>query len=75
MGKDSASINALIYRGNTQHFYKIPKLLTWLTTIRQENPTFAPKWFTYGSLKKTSSARRSEFGQGSGLIIPFPFKN
>ena len=57
-GKDSASINALVYRGNTQHFYKIPKLLTWLTTIRQENPTFAPKWFTYGSLKKISSASR-----------------
>ena len=55
-GKDSASINALVYRGNTPHLYKIPKLLTWLTTIKKDNSTFGPKLFTYGSLKKISSA-------------------
>ena len=57
-GKDSASINALVYRGNTPHLYKIPKLLTWLTTLPNGKTTFAPTLFTYGSFKKISSTSR-----------------
>ena len=54
--EDSASINALVYRGNSRHYYKIPKLMSWFTTIKKDHPTFAPELFTYGSLKKISSA-------------------
>lgn len=57
-GKNSASINALVYRGNSRHNYKIPKLMTWFTTIRKDIPTFAPSLFTYGSFKKISSSSR-----------------
>lgn len=57
-GKESASINALVYRGNTPHLYKLPKLLTWFTTIQKDRATFGPKLFTYGSLKKLSPSKR-----------------
>ncbi|USK87363.1 alkaline phosphatase family protein [Peribacillus asahii] len=57
-GKSSASINALVYRGNTPHFYKLPKLLTWFTSIQKERSTLGANIFTYGSLKKISSSKR-----------------
>jgi predicted AlkP superfamily pyrophosphatase or phosphodiesterase len=58
IGKDSASINALVYRGNTPHFYKLPRLITWFTSIERDRPTFAPATFTYGVLKKISGSKR-----------------
>ncbi|WP_404443252.1 alkaline phosphatase family protein [Sutcliffiella horikoshii] len=57
-GKKSASINALVYRGNTSHTYKLPRLITWFTSIKKDRPTFAPTVFTYGSLKKISGSNR-----------------
>lgn len=57
-GKDSASINALVYRGSTSHFYKFPKLLTWFTSIQKDRSTLGAKFFTYGSLKKISPFKR-----------------
>ena len=57
-GMDSASINALVYRGCTPHSYKLPTLLTWFTSIKKDCSTLGPKMFTYGSLKKISSSKR-----------------
>lgn len=57
-GKKSASINALIYRGNSPHYYNLPKLITWLTAIKKDRPTFASAAFTYGSLKNISGSTR-----------------
>lgn len=57
-GEKSASINALIFRGNTPHYFKLPKLITWFTTIKKGRPTFAPAAFTYGSLKNISGSTR-----------------
>nr|WP_051404979.1 alkaline phosphatase family protein [Bacillus cihuensis] len=57
-GIDSASINALIYRGNTSHLYKLPKLITWFTSIQKDRPTLGAKVFTYGSLNKVSLSKR-----------------
>lgn len=57
-GKESASINALVYRGNTPHLYKLPKFLSWFTSIRKDRSAFGPKLFTYGSLKKISPSNR-----------------
>lgn len=51
-GKHSASINALVYRGNVSHHYKLPKLLTWFSSIQKESPPRAAKVFSYGALKK-----------------------
>lgn len=56
--KDSASINALVYRGSTSHIYKLPKLLTWFTSIQRDRPTLAAKFFTYGALKKISPSKK-----------------
>lgn len=57
-GKHSASIYALVYRGNTSHQYKLPKLLTWFTPIREDRPTKAPKVFTYGKFNKINPSLR-----------------
>ncbi|WP_110927457.1 alkaline phosphatase family protein [Bacillus massiliglaciei] len=57
-GKESASINALVYRGNTSHSYKLPKLLTWFTSIQKDRSTLGAKVFTYGSLKNISRSKR-----------------
>lgn len=57
-GKNSASINALVHRGNTPHNYKFPKLLTWFTSIQKDRQTLGPKVFTYGSLKKISTSKK-----------------
>lgn len=60
-GKESASINALVYRGNTPYLFKLPKLLTWFTSIQKDRSTFGPKLFTYGTLKKVSSSKRFQW--------------
>ncbi|MBP3041598.1 alkaline phosphatase family protein [Bacillaceae bacterium Marseille-Q3522] len=57
-GADSASINALIYRGNTMHFYHFPKLFTWLSPIQNKKPIMAAKNFSYGSLSKFNPSNR-----------------
>ncbi|NLP51659.1 alkaline phosphatase family protein [Bacillus sp. RO1] len=73
-GKKSASINALIYRGYSPHFYKLPKLITWFTKIKKDRPTSAPAAFTYGSLKNISGSFRFQrlwqrFGFNSSFSI------
>ncbi len=71
-GKSSASINALVYRGNTSHYYKLPKLLTWFTSIKEERPTQAAKVFSYGVLKKVGrSVRYQHFWQKFGFNNSF----
>ncbi|MBM7587134.1 putative AlkP superfamily pyrophosphatase or phosphodiesterase [Bacillus pakistanensis] len=57
-GKNSASINTLVYRGNTSHIYRLPKLLTWFTSIQKDRSTMGAKAFTYGSLKRISTSKR-----------------
>jgi predicted AlkP superfamily pyrophosphatase or phosphodiesterase len=51
-GFESASINGLVYRGNTEHTLKLPKLLTTLTTIPKEIQTKGPTLLSFGQLKK-----------------------
>lgn len=55
-GKRSASINALVYRGKTHHQYKLPKFLTWFTSIQENRSTKGAKVFTYGRFNKLSSS-------------------
>lgn len=58
LGKESASINVLVYRGNTTHHYKLPKLLQWLTGLKENRPVKASKVFSYGALKKVSPSKK-----------------
>lgn len=60
-GKASASINALIYKGNTEHFYHLPKLLTWFTHINKNRSAKAATLFSYGSLSKLNPS--NQFGR------------
>lgn len=52
LGKNSASINNLVHRGNMEHFLTAPKLAENFHLITDEKTTFGPKWFSYGGLKK-----------------------
>jgi predicted AlkP superfamily pyrophosphatase or phosphodiesterase len=57
-GKITASINALIYRGNTEHNLKLPRLLTIFTSLNHELKTKGSQLFTYGSFSKLSPLKR-----------------
>lgn len=71
-GKISASINALVYRGNTVHDYKFPKLLTWFTSFPKDQLVLGPKVFSYGSLKKISPSKKfQQFWQKFGFNNSF----
>lgn len=58
-GKATASINALMYRGNTEHNLKLPRLLTCFTSWNKESKTKGSRLFTYGSFSKLSPLKRN----------------
>ncbi|BDG49074.1 hypothetical protein PspKH34_36350 [Parageobacillus sp. KH3-4] len=60
-GKATASINALIYRGNTEHDLKLPRLLTFFTSWNKEAKTKGSRLFTYGSFSKISPLKRNGY--------------
>ncbi|PLS14704.1 phosphodiesterase [Bacillus sp. M6-12] len=67
-GRESASINALIYRANTEHQLKLPRTLTFLTNIRKNRLVKAPMVFSFGKLSKiTPSNRYQHFFQKLGI--------
>ncbi|MBT2686739.1 alkaline phosphatase family protein [Bacillus sp. ISL-47] len=47
--KESASINALIYRGNYPHTLKVPKLITKVSNLPEEYETVGPKMLSLGA--------------------------
>lgn len=51
-GKQSASINTLIYRGNYEHTLKIPKAVAKLTELPVEYQTKGPTYLSMGRLLK-----------------------
>lgn len=58
MGKQSASINALVYRGKTKHSLTLPKILTLFTSLKNNRSTNGPKRYTYGSLSRLSPSKK-----------------
>ncbi|QPA29959.1 alkaline phosphatase family protein [Thermaerobacillus caldiproteolyticus] len=60
-GKGTASINALIYRGNTEHSLKLPRILTLFTSLNHELKTKGSQLFTYGSFSKLSPLKRNGY--------------
>jgi predicted AlkP superfamily pyrophosphatase or phosphodiesterase len=59
IGKQSASINTLIYRGSSNQSLKIPRILSWLTGIPREVEVKAPSFFSHGALRKMNPFNRS----------------
>lgn len=59
-GGNSASINALVFRGNTQHRYQLPKWLTWFTSLEKNRIVNGAETFTYGALKRNSSSKKHQ---------------
>ncbi|MBM7584628.1 putative AlkP superfamily pyrophosphatase or phosphodiesterase [Bacillus pakistanensis] len=48
-GKQTASINSIIYRGNYEHALKIPKVLAKTTALPDQYKTFGPKMLSVGA--------------------------
>lgn len=47
--KESASINAFIYRGNYHHTLKVPKVITKVSNLPEEYETAGPKMLSLGT--------------------------
>jgi predicted AlkP superfamily pyrophosphatase or phosphodiesterase len=71
-GKSSASINALVYRGNTEHHLKLPKWLTFFTALDNNQKISGTDMFTYGALSQLSPWNRyNHFWQRYGFNDKF----
>lgn len=51
-GKDSASINAVMFRGNTKHTLKVPQSIAKSTRLPEQVKITGPKWLSYAALKQ-----------------------
>ncbi|MDQ0060855.1 alkaline phosphatase family protein [Paenibacillus harenae] len=49
-GKESASINAIVFRGKTEHALKVPRFLTFSNRVPEQMILTGPKWFSYAAL-------------------------
>ncbi|MFC3885918.1 alkaline phosphatase family protein [Bacillus songklensis] len=71
-GKTSASINAYVYRARTQHYLKLPKLLTFFTSLGNNRAIYGPKLFSYGALFRLNPLKRNNhFWQKYGFNDKF----
>ncbi|MBD0381045.1 alkaline phosphatase family protein [Paenibacillus sedimenti] len=51
-GKDSASINAVIFRGKTQHTLTNPRLISFSKRVPDQMKITGPKWFSYAAFSQ-----------------------
>jgi predicted AlkP superfamily pyrophosphatase or phosphodiesterase len=66
-GLESASINALVFRGPVLHSFDIPRFAKAIAKIKQ-NQIHTPKYFSYGRFAKLSpSSRNQHFWQKAGV--------
>ncbi|MGM0880124.1 MAG: alkaline phosphatase family protein [Bacillota bacterium] len=49
-GKDSASINAVIFRGKTEHTLHVPQWVSDSTSLPEQFKVTGPKWLSYAAL-------------------------
>ncbi|CAH1058026.1 hypothetical protein [Paenibacillus pseudetheri] len=49
-GKESASINAIVFRGKTEHALKVPRFITYSNRVPEQLIITGPKWFSYTAL-------------------------
>jgi hypothetical protein len=60
-GMQSASINALLYRGDYPTQIKIPFLISFITGLKRQLDSYAPNTFSYGSMHKLSALKENSF--------------
>lgn len=51
-GKDSASINAVVFRGKTKHTLKVPQSIAMSTRLPEQIKITGPRLLSYGALKQ-----------------------
>jgi predicted AlkP superfamily pyrophosphatase or phosphodiesterase len=49
-GRESASINGIVYRGTTEHALKLPQFLQLSKLVPKHMTVMGPRWFSYASL-------------------------
>ncbi len=69
-GIQSASINALLYRGSYATQLKIPFLLSLFTGLKRELNSYAPNLYSYGAMHKLNPLKLS-FGKSMDSTINF----
>ncbi|RHW42317.1 alkaline phosphatase family protein [Neobacillus notoginsengisoli] len=68
LGKATASINALVFRGHSEHYFQLPKFLSRFTKLNTKRPVLAPRIFSYGRLSKIHPSNRNQhFWQKAGV--------
>lgn len=60
-GIQTASINTLLYRGTESTQITFPLLMSLVTGMRRKIFAYAPKVFSYGSMKKLNPSKRYSF--------------
>jgi predicted AlkP superfamily pyrophosphatase or phosphodiesterase len=60
-GIQTASISALIYRGNKQGKIKIPFLLSYFTGLYKELKTYSPEVFSYGEMHRLNPVKKNAY--------------
>ncbi|MBE7900231.1 alkaline phosphatase family protein [Paenibacillus polymyxa] len=48
-GKESASINAIVFRGRTEHSLKVPRFIANSNRVPEQVKITGPKWFSYAT--------------------------
>ncbi len=49
-GKDSASVNAIVFRGKTEHILNVPQWIAFSTRLPEHINVTGPKWLSYAAL-------------------------
>jgi predicted AlkP superfamily pyrophosphatase or phosphodiesterase len=60
-GLQTASINALLYRGSNHAELKLPLLLSWLTGLNRKINSYSPDLFSYGALHRLGRSKKNAF--------------
>ena len=60
-GIQTASINALLYRGSNPSELKIPLLLSLFTGLNRKVKSYSPDLFSYGAMHKLNPLKRNSF--------------
>ncbi|NRD79576.1 alkaline phosphatase family protein [Bacillus sp. BRMEA1] len=60
-GIQSASINALLYRGAFETQLKIPFLLSFVTGLNRKLKSYSPNVFSYGAMHKLNPFKKNSF--------------
>ncbi len=55
-GKESASINGVIFRGNTEHTLRLPQWIAKSSGLPEQTKVTGPKWLSYATLAQQDPA-------------------